>query len=164
MSKKTFISMSAVLILSASAALASEVQSPIYTDDIGRMHFMGKGGYSNVRQLQMGEMQAGAVDDAVIKYSNDTKKVIDKTVEEAKAEVQTVQTELDITNVIKEKPVVPAAAHKSSFLYQKGGMDASNPHGFAGTNIPSGVNDSKTIYKDDLGRLHFFGKANQIRE
>ena len=36
----------------------------IYTDDIGRMHFMGKGGYSGVRNLQMQEMQAGAVNQA----------------------------------------------------------------------------------------------------
>lgn len=27
-----------------------------------------------------------------------------------------------------------------------------------------GVNESKTIYTDDLGRLHFFGKGNIIKE
>ena len=43
-------------------------------------------------------------------------------------------------------------------------MDASAPFGYGMTNINSGVNESKTIYTDDLGRLHFFGRANQIRE
>lgn len=72
------------------------------------------------------------------------------------------EAEMDIMDVIKEKPVVPAGSHKSSYSSEKGKMDASY---FGGTNIPErGVNDSKTIYKDDLGRLHFFGKGNIIKE
>lgn len=73
--------------------------------------------------------------------------------------------EMDIMDVIKEKPVVPAGSHKSSYSAEKGKMDATNFGGFGGTNIPeSGVNESKTIYKDDLGRLHFFGKGNIKRD
>lgn len=72
--------------------------------------------------------------------------------------------EMDIMDVIKEKPVVPAGSHKSSFSAEKGKMDASSFYGQGGTNIPAGVNDSKTIYTDDLGRLHFFGKGNIIKE
>lgn len=75
------------------------------------------------------------------------------------------EAEMDIMDVIKEKPVVPAGSHKSTFSYEKGKMDASNFNGMGGTNIPAqGVNDSKTIYTDDLGRLHFFGKGNIIKE
>lgn len=74
------------------------------------------------------------------------------------------EAEMDIMDVIKEKPVVPAGSHKSSFSYEKGKMDASSFYGQGGTNLPAGVNDSKTIYKDDLGRLHFFGKGNIIKE
>ena len=157
---KKYLLCSILLISTAIATQAEtfETQSPIYTDDLGRMHFMGKGGYSGVRQMQMGEMQAGAVNDAVEKLSKDTNEVSKQVEETIK------KTETDITNVIKEKPVVPAAAHKSTFSYQKGGMDPSNPYGFAGTTIPAGVNDSKTIYTDGLGRLHFFGKGNQIKD
>ena len=45
-------------------------------------------------------------------------------------------------------------------------MDASASFGQGATNLSpnSGVNNSKTIYTDDLGRLHFFGKNNIIRE
>ena len=43
-------------------------------------------------------------------------------------------------------------------------LDASAQFGQGMTNLNSGVNDSKTIYTDDLGRLHFFGRANQIKE
>lgn len=72
------------------------------------------------------------------------------------------EAEMDIMDVIKEKPVVPTGSHKSTYSSEKGKMDASY---FGGTNIPErGVNDSKTIYKDDLGRLHFFGKGNITKD
>lgn len=148
MSKNYFVSLGliAAFVLSTGLALADEVQSPIYKDDIGRSHFLGRGGYSSVRKLDMQEAQAGIINEAVNEFSNQE------------------NTEPNITDVIKEKPVVPAASHKSTYSYEKGAMDASNFYGIGGTNIPAGVNDSKTIYTDDLGRLHFFGKANQIRE
>ena len=162
MSQKFFVILGAVVFFTTACASANT----IYTDDIGRMHFMGKGGYSGVRQMQMGEMQAGAVNDAVNKYSEVKTTVENKKNKEIqKAKEVVKEAETDITDVIKEKPVVPAAAHKSTFTYQKGGMDASAPYGFAGTNLPAaGVNESKTIYTDELGRLHFFGKANKIKE
>ena len=93
----------------------------------------------------------------------------EKTVEDMKSFTSNEATkyqdaDIDITSVIKEKPVVPASSHKSSFSYEKGKMDASLHGGYGGTAIPSGVNDSKTMYRDDLGRLHFFGKGNIIKE
>lgn len=149
MSKKSFyvIGILSAFVLSAGLAFA-EVQSPIYTDGIGREHFLGRGGYSGVRHMQMNEAQANLVNDAVNEFSQ-------------KEETETK----NITDVIKEKEYVPAASHKSTFSSEKGKLDASRPYGYGSTNLPtSGVNDSKTIYTDDLGRLHFFGKANQIRE
>ena len=158
MLKKFYLTLS-FLALTITTSFAASLDGTIYTDDIGRMHFMGKGNYSGVRTMQNQEMQAGVINDAVDKYSN-VKKDIDNDV------VETVdKTEADITKVIKEKPVVPAASHKSSFSYEKGKMDPSLHYGTGGTYLPSsGVNESKTIYTDDLGRLHFFGRANQIKE
>ncbi len=99
------------------------------------------------RQMNMQGAQAAATNNAV----NELSKKGD--------------AEMDIMDVIKEKPVVPAGSHKSSFSSEKGKMDATNFGGFGGTNIPDrGVNESKTIYTDDLGRLHFFGKGNLIKE
>lgn len=80
------------------------------------------------------------------------------------AAVNKYENEIDITNVIKEKPEVPASRHKSTFSYEKGKMDASSFYGQGGTNIPAGVNESKTMYTDNLGRLHFFGKGNIIKD
>jgi hypothetical protein len=60
------------IIISTTVSFAD---STIYTDDIGRMHFMGKGGYSGVRNLQMQEMQAGAVNQAAQEISNTQREV-----------------------------------------------------------------------------------------
>lgn len=145
MLKKSFYAAAFILILSSGMAFA-QPQSPIYTDDIGRDHFLGRGGYSGVRQMQMNEAQANVVNNAVNEYSKK-------------------DNEKQITDVIKEKETVPVSTHKSTYTYQKEPMDASNPYGFGNTNIPtSGVNNSKTIYTDDIGRLHFFGRANIVRE
>ena len=146
--------LSAIILTTATvSAEVIQTQSPIYKDDIGRMHFMGKGGYSSIRPMQMGEAYSGAVNEAVDKYSN----------AKSELEAQAKQAETDITNVIKEKPVVPASSFKSSYSAQKAPLDASRHQGY-NTNIPAGVNDSKTIYTDELGRLHFFGKGNIIKE
>ena len=179
-------------IIFTTATVSAEIiqtQSPIYKDDIGRMHFMGKGGYSNIRPLQMGEAYSGAVNEAVDKYSNTKsdleaqaikakedaqKSAIDaeKRAEQIQREVKdgfefatnkTKQTETDITNVIKEKPVIPASSFKSSYTAEKAPLDAARQSGY-NTTLPAGVNNSKTIYTDDIGRLHFFGKGNIIKE
>lgn len=151
-------------ILTTGVAMA-DIQSPIYTDDIGRSHFLGRGGYSTMRQLEAEKIQADVINDAVDKYTNVKKDAEESAIKFKNSdEVQTVlETEKNITDVIKEKPVVPAASYKATFSYEKEKMDPSYHNGY-GTNLPAGVNESKTIYKDDLGRLHFFGKANLIKE
>lgn len=156
MSRKYLLSLILGLAITV-PTFAAEIQSPIYTDDIGRAHFLGRGGYSSVRQTQMGEAQAGFVNDAVNKYSNQKEAVAKKT-ETAK------QAETDITKVIKERSEVPVARQKATFSSEKRTMDPSAPYGYGNTYIPSGVNESKTLYTDELGRLHFFGKANKITE
>ena len=149
------------LIVSTSVALANtttiqQIQSPIYTDDIGRSHFLGKGGYSSVRHIDMGAAQAGAI--------NEVSQNMQKEAKEAKKVIN--ETETDITNVIKERQDVPVSAKtKATFTTESRKMDPSATFGNGATYLPtSGVNNSKTIYTDDIGRLHFFGKGNLIKE
>ncbi len=97
------------------------------------------------RQMNMQSAEAAAINNAVNDLSNQK------------------DAEIDIMDVIKEKPVVPAGTHKSSYSATTKGQ--KDPSGFGGTYLhESGVNDSKTIYKDDIGRLHFFGKGNVTKE
>ena len=102
MSKK-YLTILSVLIVTSNVAFA-DVQSPIYTDDIGRSHFLGKGGYSSVRQLDMGAAYNGAINEA----AND----IRKTEKEVRENLESVKNsvETDITTVIKERTNVPVSA------------------------------------------------------
>lgn len=155
MLKKYLIVTALTMLISTGFAAADttiqQIQSPIYTDDIGRSHFLGRGGYSTVRTLQMGEAQAAAVNEV----ANETCRP------EAKKSVET-----DITDVIKERTDVPVSSRtKATFSTEGRSMDPSASFGQGATYLPtSGVNESKTIYTDDLGRLHFFGKGNLIKE
>lgn len=159
MFKKIFLSL---LITSISAPVIfantaiQQIQSPIYVDDMGRSHFLGRGGYSSVRSMQMGDAYSSAINEVTF----DTPKT------EKKLE-STNNTNFDITNVIEEKTEVPVTSKtKVSTSSEERRMDASASFGQGATNLSpnSGVNNSKTIYTDDLGRLHFFGKGNIIRE
>ncbi len=155
MSKKFLLTLGLVAATAMTVSCAF-ADSTIYTDPIGRMHFMGKeGGYSNVRPMQMNQLQSSVVNDAVNQFSNPPKKEVVNTVDKK------------ITDVIKETETktVPASSHKSTFTSPQRKMDPSSPYGYGAVDLPSsGVNESKTIYTDDLGRLHFFGKANLIKE
>lgn len=160
MSKKHILLFALTTILTSSVVLANttiqQIQSPIYTDDIGRSHFLGKGGYSSVRHIDMGAAQADAINEVsrdMQRVEKETKKTIE-------------QTETDITSVIKEKSNIPVSSKtKATFSTDDRKMDPSASFGRGATYLPSaGVNESKTIYTDDLGRLHFFGKGNLIKE
>lgn len=165
MSKKYFISLSlvATLVVSGGMAMADstiqQIQSPIYTDDIGRSHFLGRGGYSSMRHLEMGEAQASAVNEVA-----NEKKRPEKEVKSNIDNSDNVET--DITSVIKEKTDVPVSSKtKATFSSEDRKMDPSATFGQGATYLPSsGVNNSKTIYTDEIGRLHFFGKGNLIKE
>ena len=157
MSKKYFLTLGIVagFIFSMNFVMA-DVQSPIYTDEVGRSHFLGRGGYSTTRQVQMDANQAGFVNQTVNELSN----------KNPDTSVVTTPTDKKITDVIKEKDVVPASSRsKVTVTSEQRRMDASAPYGYGMTDIrPAGVNESKTIYTDDIGRLHFFGKANQFKD
>ena len=159
MTKKFFILLALVMVSTSSVfaeTTIQQIQSPIYTDDIGRAHFLGKGGYSSVRHIDMGAAQA----DAINEVSRDLQKVSDET----KNTINTVEN--DITNVIKERKDIPVSNKtRASFTTEDRQMDPSATFGKGATYLPSsGVNKSKTMYTDDIGRLHFFGKGNLIKE
>ncbi len=155
MTKRLPIALIMSFAITTGIAMADSIQSPIFTDSIGRSHFLGKGGYSSVRSMDMSGAYASAVDEVAndIKY---TQKEVKENLE---------KTETDITNVIKEKNEVPVTSKKATFTSESRQMDPSASFGQGGTYLPgSSLNNSKTIYTDDIGRVHFFGKGNIIKE
>lgn len=167
MTKKSFITLGllALMSCSVSSVFADDV---IYTDDLGRMHFLGRGGYSSVRKIQMDEAQAGVVNDAVNKYSAPEENVFRPLDAESSNEVPaSVQKESippadddaapALRDVIKEKPTVNNAKHKSSFTFKKGTMDASNPYSYGSTNIPDKTRYEKDKEDFEAQKARFFG-------
>lgn len=161
---KYFIYSLAALIITVNTAMAEtyvqQIQSPIYTDEIGRAHFLGKGGYSAVRHTQMQQAEADFVNDAVTNLSNKKEAI------QNNSQDMTYTKEPDITSVIKEKPTVPVSSKtEATFTPTPIRSNPASAFGRDAMFLPSsGVNDSKTIYTDDIGRLHFFGKGNLIKE
>ena len=104
----------------------------------------------------MGAAQAGAI--------NEVSRDMQRAEKEMKGTMKEVET--DITNVIKERNDIPVSSKtKASFSAEDRKMDPSATFGRGATYLPSsGVNESKTIYTDEIGRLHFFGKGNLIKE
>lgn len=148
MSKRSLLILGTVIAMTVSGAYAG-VTFGVDNNNMGRVP-IGESNYSTNRSYRMESMRSNAVNGAMKEFAE---------------EDSTASSEKKITDVIKEPELrTPAASFKSSFSANKEPKDASSLYGFGATNIPSGVNDSKTIYTDDLGRLHFFGKANQIRE
>ena len=96
----------------------------------------------------------------------DVKQKIEETAQEINNDIKEAQQDIetDITKVIQERPQEQKASFKSTYSSEQRKMDASAPYGYGMTNIPAGVNDSKTMYRDDIGRIHFFGKGNLIKE
>ena len=69
------------------------------------------------------------------------------------------------TNVIKKQNEVPVSSKKATFTSETRPMDPSASFGHGGTYLPSSsLNNSKTIYTYDIGRVHFFGKGNIIKD
>ena len=160
MLKKYIFLIALFMLFSISISLAEtaiqQIQSPIYTDEIGRSHFLGKGGYSSVRHIDMGATQSEIINEVsqtTRKIENETKQIINN-------------VETDITNVIQEKTEIPVSKRsKATFTTTERQMDPSATFGQGAIYLPtSKVNDSKTIYTDEIGRLHFFGKGNLIKE
>ena len=78
--------------------------------------------------------------------------------------VETTETTEDgrykpISDVSTAYDEAPNAGYKTKYTYIEKDMTDYNPY----TGADSGVNDSKSIYTDDLGRLHFFGKGSLFR-
>ena len=144
MSKRSLLFLVVATAMTISCAHAS-VTFGVDNSNMGRVP-IGESSYSTNRTLRMERAQSNAVNDAMMEFG------------------QEENGEKNVTDVVKRSSLeTPAPSFKSSFSNTEERTDASGRYGFDAYN-PSGVNDSKTIYTDDLGRLHFFGKANLIKE
>ena len=104
-------------------------------------------GFAGYNNFNNGAAEASAINAPVKEYT-ETTEVIDNN-----------DKEKPVSNVVRDHDEAPNAGYKTTFTYIEKDMSDYNPY----TGADSGVNDSKSIYTDDLGRLHFFGKGSHFR-
>ena len=116
------------LIVAANASLTAVMaHSTIYTDELGRMHFLGKDpGGKTLQQVE--------------NYNNPAQKDLTNIIYKNE-EVKTEET--------KVNSVEHTNKSKGSFTFDKGAMDASNPYTYGNTNI-------KTEPKTKTEKKHFW--------
>ena len=105
-----------------------------YADNAGSFHFSTIGGSSMVGQMDMDTLDANMINDAAYRFN--------------KAESSAKKNNNENIN--------------TRYNFKKSDIDTTNDYY---EEIPCGgrVNASKTMYTDDLGRLHFFGKGNLVK-
>ncbi len=136
MNKKLFVVLSLTAMISA-LSIQAMAHSTIYTDDIGRLHFLGKDPGSAARATQQ-------IDNFANPEQKDLTNIIYKN-EPPKTEETKVNT--TTTAEPASAPAAPASNKtKGSFSYTKGAMDASNPYTFGETNIKNDENEKSGFF------------------
>lgn len=148
MVRKSLISLGLFLAICASVTCAM-ANSTVYTDDLGRLHFLGKdpggktlqqeSGFANPYDttFRNGEVFKGASSDVVNTPPN------------AGYERRYKYRETNVSNV------QPESKAKGSFTYDKGAMDASDPYTYGETNIKSVEKKPSTL---EVKKRYFWNK------
>ena len=126
-----------VLGLIATMVLTANTAFASFNDGLGRTHFFGNGGYSPMTNMQYGEAESNMINnyDFTTESKKNNRNIIFKDNDDA---------------------TIPASS-RQTYNYKSKNYDDDYLEG-------SSVNDSKSIYTDTLGRLHFFGKDSKIKK
>ena len=150
MVKKSLISLGVVLAVCASTACAM-ANSTVYTDDLGRMHFLGKD--PGAKTLQ-----------PVSNFDNSSEMVIQngEIIKRPSAEVINTPPNAGYERRYKYRETNVNSVQQSkatgSFTYEKGAMDASNPYTYGETNIKSLERNTQETTNTETKKKHFWNK------
>ncbi len=147
MKKICLISLSIVIAMSA-AVYAVEPASAIYTDDLGRMHFLGKDPSIYLRDTKFENVDTEKKEFNDIIYKN----VTPTTEGETKVNVSEPAKQ-EAAAPVNETKTEHTNKSKGSFTFNKGAMDASDPYTFGETNIQPKAKDSNA---DKTKKKHFW--------
>ncbi len=128
MSKKILFLMTILFI--ANSAMA---ESTIYTDDLGRMHFLGKDAATVMQRSRIESLQ---------KEENELNNIIYKNEQPDSSAETPVNNETKVNSQEQH-----SNKSKGSFTFNKGAMDASDPYTYGETNITPKSNESKPVEK-----------------
>ncbi len=127
--KKSFMVLSLFAAIVASIGCVS-AHSTIYTDDLGRMHFLGKDpGGRTLQQVQ--------------DFSNPAQKDLTNIIYKNEQASEAEETKVNVKEHTNKT--------KGSFTFNKGAMDASDPYTYGETNLAPKSSESK-----DSEKKHFW--------
>ena len=143
--RKSIISLGLLLAMSASVSCVL-AHSTIYTDDLGRMHFLGKD--SGGQSLQQ-----------VSDFNNPAQMYITNgDITKGVSNSDVINTPPNAGYPERRYKTVSNVQHESkstgSFTYNKGAMDASNPYTYGETNINNTENSAEKTTK----KKHFWNR------
>lgn len=134
MNKKLLISICALFSALTIQAMAN---TTIYTDEIGRLHFLGKDPGGRTMQEIQNFDNPEQKDLTNIIYKNEQENAETKVNTTAPGSESDAVPAVENTQTEQTEPVQKKHENKSkgSFTFNKGSMDASNPYTFGETNI-----------------------------
>lgn len=154
MRKNLFLSLA---LMFSALTIQAMANTTIYTDEIGRLHFLGKDPGSRTMQEIQNFNNPEQKDLTNIIYKNEQENPETKVNTTTPAENSEVAPAVDNTSENQEQPAKKGKENKSkgSFTFNKGAMDASDPYTFGETNLaPSEKKPAKPSGKvfKELGR------------
>ena len=112
-------------------------------------------GFAGYNNFSNGAAEASAINKPKEKFV-ETKEAADGTATETTEFKDGIKK---VSDVARDHDEAPNAGYKTTYTYIEKDMSDYNPY----TGADSGVNDSKSIYTDGLGRIHFFGKGSLFK-
>lgn len=107
-------------------------------------------GFSNTTNINNGAVYSRAINQAAQDFSDKSTTSVD----------YTNDGEKNVSTIIGNPDEAANAGYKTKTFWTKNDGKDYNPY----TGASSGVNESQSIYTDDLGRIHFFGKDSRINK
>ena len=175
MNKKSIISLSLITAFALSNALCM-AETTIYTDGIGRMHFLGKDpatnipakkNYSNPAEQDLTrrlyENSTGEINNVDYKLKD-----YDNTFGFGKMDTQTMWKNKFVTDVDavatdkpaeESKPVAESKTTKATMTFEKGAADASRTSAYGATNIYDTKNKVEAIKDKSVKKTHWWNKS-----
>ena len=161
MNKKLFISLGLITAISLSTAV-SMAETTIYTDGIGRMHFLGKDpgsnsakqNYSNPAEQDLTRrLYENTTGD--VNYVDHKFKDYDNTFGIGRMDTQTMWKNKFSNNV--DDAALSRSSTKGSMTYSKGAADASRANAYGATNIYD-AKDEVNVIKEETKKKHWWNK------
>lgn len=143
MQKKILISLGFIAVVGVMSQVWAN--STIYTDDLGRLHFLGKDPGAKTLQKIEDYDNPKQQDLTNVMFKNEQPAAINSTGNSAVGSKETP---------VSDKTKVHTNKSKSSYTFNKGAMDASDPYTYGNTNLDSQKKDSNQL--ENLNKKRFW--------